>query len=103
MGVVGVSRFDVVLVRLDPTHGSEMRKTRPCVVISPDEMNRALRTLVVAPMTSGGHAYPWRVPLTFGGVAGRIALDQVRTVDRERLVGHLGSVDDDTAERVLET
>lgn len=103
MGVVGVSRFDVVLVQLDPTRGSEIRKTRPSVVISPNEMNQALKTVVVAPMTTGGHAYPWRVPLTFGGKAGRIALDQIRTLDRERLVRRLGSLDTGTAQRVLDT
>lgn len=101
--MVGVSRFDVVLVQLDPTRGSEIRKTRPSVVISPNEMNQALKTVVVAPMTTGGHAYPWRVPLTFGGKAGRIALDQIRTLDRERLVRRLGSLDTGTAQRVLDT
>jgi mRNA interferase MazF len=101
--VVGASRFDVVLVRLDPTRGSEIRKTRPCVVISPDEMNQALRTVVVAPTTTKGHAYPWRVSVTFGGKAGRIALDQIRTVDRERLVRRLGTLDSGTAQTVLET
>ncbi|MBI4493488.1 MAG: type II toxin-antitoxin system PemK/MazF family toxin [Chloroflexi bacterium] len=103
MGVVGVSRFDVVLVRLDPTRGSEMRKTRPCVVVSPDEMNQALRTVVVAPMTTQGHAYPWRVPVAFGGQAGRIALDQIRTVDRERLARRVGHLDAGTALKVLDT
>ena len=101
--MVEVVRFDVVLVQLDPTRGSEMRKTRPCVVISPDEMNQALRTAVVAPMTTQGHAYPWRVSVTFGGKHGRIALDQVRTVDRERLVRRQGKLDSATAHRVLDT
>jgi mRNA interferase MazF len=99
--VVSASRFDVILVGLDPTVGSEMRKIRPCVVISPDELNRALRTVIVAPMTTGGHAYPWRVPITFAGKSGHIALDQVRTVDRERLVRRLGTLDADTARRLL--
>jgi mRNA interferase MazF len=102
MGVVSAARFDVVLVHLDPTLGSEIRKTRPCVVVSPDELNDALRTVVVVPMTTGGHAYPWRVAVTFGGKAGRIALDQLRTVDRERLVKRLGSLDTGTARQVLD-
>jgi len=101
--VVGVDRFDVVLVQLDPARGSEIRKTRPAVVVSPNEMNQALRTAVVAPMTTAGHAYPWRVAVTFGGRAGRIALDQIRTVDRERLLRRLGTLDGDTARRVLDT
>ena len=101
--MVGVDRFDVVLVQLDPARGSEIRKTRPAVVVSPNEMNQALRTAVVAPMTTAGHAYPWRVAVTFGGRAGRIALDQIRTVDRERLLRRLGTLDGDTARRVLDT
>lgn len=101
--MVGATRFDLVLVRLDPTRGSEIRKTRPCVVISPDEMNRVLRTVVVAPTTTGGHAYPWRVSVTFGGKAGRIVLDQIWTVDRERLVRRLGTLDTSTARQVLDT
>lgn len=83
-------RGDVVLVQLDPTRGSEIRKTRPCVVISPDELNSHLRTVIVAPMTTGGHAYPWRVACRFQQRDGFIALDQVRTVDRERLSRKLG-------------
>ncbi len=100
--MVGARRFDVVLVTLDPTRGSEIRKTRPCVVISPDELNQALRTVIVAPMTTKGRAYPWRVPVNFGGKSGRIALDQVRTVDRERLVTQVGKLEDATAKQVLE-
>lgn len=83
-------RGDVVLVTLDPTRGSEMRKTRPCVVVSPDELNRHLHTLIVAPMTTGGQAYPWRVGCRFQRRDGFIALDQLRTVDRERLSRKLG-------------
>lgn len=101
--MVGVARFDVVLVRLDPTLGSEMRKVRPCVVVSPDEMNQALRTVVVAPVTTRGHAYPWRPSVAFGGKSGRIGLDQIRAVDRERLVRRLGTLDGGTARRVLDT
>ncbi len=87
---VSPKRGDVVLVELDPTRGSEIRKTRPCVVISPDELNRHLRTVIVAPMTTGGHTYPWRVACRFQKRDGFIVLDQVRTVDRERLVRKLG-------------
>ncbi len=83
-------RGDVILVQLDPARGSEIRKTRPCAVISPDELNRHLRTVIVAPMTTGGHAYPWRAPCRFQQRDGFIALDQVRTVDRERLGRKLG-------------
>lgn len=101
--MVDVARFDVVLVRLDPTGGSEMQKTRPCVVVSPDEMNPALRTAIVAPMTTQGRAYPWRVSISFGGKAGRIALDQIRTIDRERLVRRVGQLDASTSQRVLDT
>jgi mRNA interferase MazF len=94
-----VARFEVYLVRLDPTLGSEIRKTRPCVVISPDEMNRHLRTLIVAPMTTQGRAYPSRVAVTFGGNAGQVVLDQIRTVDRTRLVRRLGVLDEPSAQR----
>jgi mRNA interferase MazF len=98
----GVARFEVYLVRLDPTQGSEIRKTRPCLVISPDEMNRHLRTVIVAPMTTQGRAYPSRVAVTFGGTSGQVVLDQIRTVDRSRLVRRLGVLDEPTAQRVLE-
>ena len=85
-------RFDVFLINLDPTVGSEIRKTRPCVVISPDQMNRHLRTLIIAPMTTAGFAYPMRVACTFQGKKGQIVLDQIRTVDRSRLVKRLGQL-----------
>jgi len=87
---VTVKRGDVLLVTLDPTRGSEIRKTRPCVVVSPDELNRYLRTYIVAPMTTGGQAYPWRVACRFQQRDGFIALDQLRTVDRERVARKLG-------------
>jgi mRNA interferase MazF len=99
---VGVSRFDVFLVNLDPTLGKEIRKTRPCLVISPDELNRNIRTLIVAPMTTRRRAYPTRIPCTFQGKRGEIVLDQLRTVDRERLVKRLGKVSRPVSERVLE-
>ena len=84
------ARGEVYLVQLDPTRGSEIRKTRPCLVVSPDELNHDLRTVIVAPMTTGGHAYPWRVQCRFEGHVGFIAIDQLRTVDIERLVRRLG-------------
>jgi len=83
-------RGDVLLVELDPKLGSEIRKTRPCVVVSPDELNRHLRTLIVAPMTTGGQAYPWRVACRFQQKDGFITLDQLRTIDRERVSRKLG-------------
>jgi mRNA interferase MazF len=101
MAVAGLGRFDVLLVNLDPVVGSEIRKTRPCIVISPDELNDVLRTLIVAPLTARGHAYPWRVPVRFAGVPGRIALDQMRTIDRQRVVRSLGVLNTPTRRRVL--
>jgi len=83
-------RGEVHLVRLDPTLGSEIRKTRPCLIVSPDELNLHLRTAVIAPMTTGGQAYPWRIACRFQQRAGFVALDQLRTVDRERLIRRLG-------------
>jgi mRNA interferase MazF len=84
------NRGEVYLVELDPTRGSEIRKTRSCLIISPDELNHHLRTAIVAPMTTGGHAYPFRPACRFGGKEGRVALDQIRTVDRDRLRKRLG-------------
>ena len=98
-----VKRFDVHLVALDPTRGSEIRKTRPCLVISPDEMNRHIRTVIVAPMTSTRKGYPTRVNCTFEGVEGQVALDQIRTVDQSRLTKRLGRIDDATCDDVLAT
>lgn len=94
-------RGEVHLVRLDPTLGSEIRKTRPCVIISPDELNAHLRTAIVAPMTTGGQAYPWRVGCRFQRRSGFVALDQVRTIDTERLVKRLGRLPPDTVNAVL--
>ena len=87
-----VRRGDVFLVPLNPTQGREIRKTRPCVVVSPDELNGALSTFIVAPLTTGSHAYPFRVACRFAGRDGHIVLDQVRTVDRARLVRRLGKL-----------
>ena len=96
-----VSRFDVYVVNLDPTVGSEIRKKRPCVVISPDEMNQYIRTVIVAPMTTKGQGYPTRVECRFRGRQGQVVLDQIRTVDKVRLVKRLGTLDARTAGRVL--
>ena len=86
----GVRRGDIFLVNLSPTVGGEIQKTRPCVVVSPDELNTHLRTFIVAPMTTGGHTYPFRVSCRFRRRTGHVVLDQIRTVDRERLVQRLG-------------
>jgi mRNA interferase MazF len=93
----------VFLVALDPTRGSEIRKTRPCVVVSPDEINVYLRTVIVAPLTTGGQKYPFRVPCRFANRSGEVVIDQVRTVDRERLVRHAGRLSPATVARVLAT
>ena len=87
-----VKRFDVYLVNLDPSIGREIKKTRPCLVVSPDEMNRYISTVVVAPMTTKGLPYPTRVPCEFQGKKGQIVLDQLRTVDKIRLVRKLGRI-----------
>jgi mRNA interferase MazF len=96
-------RFDVYLVNLDPTVGSEIKKTRPCLVVSPDEMNRHIATVIVAPMTTKGRAYPARVPCHFQGKEGQIVLDQLRAVDKIRLVKLLGRVSVSTRQAVLTT
>jgi mRNA interferase MazF len=95
------ARGEVHLVSLDPTHGHPIKKTRPCLVVSPDEMNRVLSTVIVAPMTTKGRSLPMRVPITFQKKTGLIVLDQIRTVDRVRLVRRLGSVTDATLAKVL--
>jgi len=94
-------RFDVHLVTLDPAIGREIRKTRPCVIISPDEMNRKLDTVIVAPMTTSGQAYPSRVPSRFRGKPGHVALDQVRTVSNVRLIKRLGRLEGRASAEVL--
>jgi mRNA interferase MazF len=100
MGVVA-NRFDVYLVNLDPTVGSEIRKTRPCVVVSPDEMNRNIATVIIAPMTSAGQPYPTRIACRFQDKDGQVVLDQIRTVDKSRLVRHLGSLSEEEQEAIL--
>jgi mRNA interferase MazF len=94
-------RFDVYLVTLDPTVGSETRKTRPCVVVSPDEMNQHIRTVLVAPLTSKGTAYPTRIACRFGGRAGQVVLDQIRAVDVQRLTKRLGTLSPGTRAAIL--
>jgi len=94
-------RGDVYLVQLNPTRGSEIRKTRPCVVVSPDELNAHLQTFIVAPLTTGGRPYPFRIPSRFAGKDGHVILDQVLVVDRERLTKRLGALTEPTMRKVL--
>ena len=96
-----VRRGDVFLVNLDPTRGAEIKKTRPCVIVSPDELNAHLRTFIVAPLTTGSRSYPFRLPCRFGGRIGHMVLDQIRTVDQERLVRRLGKLSFSTLGRAL--
>lgn len=98
-----VHRFEVHLISLDPTKGSEIRKTRPCLIISPDEMNKHIRTVIIAPMTSTTRDYPTRINITFQGKKGQIVLDQIRTVDKGRLIKNLGLISTTAAGKVLNT
>jgi mRNA interferase MazF len=98
-----IERFSIFLVRLDPTAGAETAKTRPCVIVSPDELNRALATVIIAPMTSVRRGWPTRIEINFQGKSGEIALDQIRTVDKIRLVKRLGKLDSETANTLLDT
>ncbi len=100
MAVV-IQRFDIFLINLDPTIGSEIKKTSPCLIISPDEMNRHIRTVIVAPMTTAGKDYPTRVPCKFQGKKGQIVLDQIRTIDKSRLIKKLGAIDPQTQVDVI--
>jgi len=95
------SRGDVHLVHLDPTIGSEIRKTRPCVIVSPDDLNTHMHTVIVAPMTTSGKSYPFRVACRFQSRSGYVALDQLRTVDNERLLQRLGKLSAETVDDVL--
>ncbi len=101
MGVV-VNRFDVFLISLDPTVGHEIKKTRPCLIISPDEMNHNISTVIVAPMTTKGKGYPTRVSCSFQGKRGQIVLDQIRTIDKDRLVKRLGTISRSAQKKVLD-
>lgn len=96
-----VKRFEVYLVNLDPTVGREIKKTRPCVIVSPNEMNRHIATVIVAPMTTKGQTYPTRVECQFEGKTGQVVLDQLRTVDKRRLVKQLGRIERQTQQAVL--
>jgi mRNA interferase MazF len=98
-----IERFNIFLVRLDPTTGAETAKTRPCVVVSPDELNRAVSTVIIAPMTTTRRGWPTRVEISFQNKTGEIALDQIRAVDKSRLVKRLGKLDFETADVVLDT
>ncbi len=98
-----IERFDVYLVTLDPTLGSEIQKTRPCVVISPDEMNRTIATVILAPMTTQGRRYPSRVPCHFQGKKGQVILDQIRAVDKQRLLKRVGRIASITQQELLQT
>ena len=98
-----INRFDVWLVTLDPTKGSEIQKTRPCLIISPDEMNGWLRTIIAAPMTTAARSYPTRVAIRFDMKDGQIALDQLRCIDKTRLVKRLGKAPEETCQTVSET
>ncbi len=97
-----MKRFDVYLINLDPTRGKEIKKTRPCLVISPDEMNEHISTVIVAPMTSRIRNYPSRVTCDFKGTKGQIVLDQIRTVDKIRLIKNLGVIDDQAQYEVIQ-
>jgi len=99
---MGVKRFDVFLINLDPTIGHEIKKTRPCLVISPDEMNQYISTIIIAPMTTKGRDYPTRVRCTFQGRRGQIVLDQIRTIDKNRLVKKLGRISKKAQMEVLQ-
>lgn len=101
--VTAIRRYNVHLVSLDPARGGEIRKTRPCVVVSPDEMNRHIRTVIVAPMTSVKRDYPVRVDVTFQGKEGQVVLDRIRTVDKARLVRRLGRLPEDRARVIADT
>jgi mRNA interferase MazF len=96
-----VNRFDVYLTNLDPAVGSEIQKTRPCLIISPDEMNGHIRTVIVAPMTTAGKDYPTRIACTFKRKKGQIVLDQIRTIDKTRLIKNLGTLDTEIQLKVI--
>ena len=101
--MVDINRFDILLVSFDPSQGHEINKTRPCVIVSPNEMNKYIKTLIVAPMTSKIRNYPTRIPVVFDSKEGTIALDQIRTIDKSRIIRNLGTLDTKIANTVLET
>ena len=95
-----ISQYDVFLVVLDPAIGHEIKKSRPCVIISPDEMNKYTSTLIIAPMTTMSHSYPTRVSVRFGEKDGWVVLDQIRTIDKRRLIKKLGKIDNKTIQQI---
>ena len=97
-----VNRGDVYLVNLDPTLGSEIRKTRPCLIVSPNEMNHHIRTVIVAPLSRRGRPYPTRIACRFQGRDGQVVLDQLRTVDKARLAARLGRISRKTMGQTLD-
>ena len=97
-----VHRFEVYLITLDPTVGREIKKTRPCLIVSPNEINHTIGTVIVAPLTSGQQAYPTRVPLRFKGKSGNITLDQIRAIDKTRLIKKMGAIKEAEKKRILE-
>ena len=99
--MVEIFRFDILLISLDPTLGAEIKKTRPCIVISPNEMNKYISTIIVAPMTSILKSYPTRADISFDGRKGNVVLDQIRTVDKSRVIRKLGKLEAQTSEQVL--
>ena len=101
--MVDTNRFDILLVSFDPSQGYEIKKTRPCLIVSPNEMNKYIKTIIVAPMTSRIKNYPTRISVVFEGKGGTIALDQIRTIDKSRIIRNLGTLDTKTATLVLET
>jgi len=94
------TQHSIYLINLDPTIGHEIKKTRPCAVISPNEMNQHLNTIIIAPMTTKSHNYPTRVQLTFAQKIGWIVLDQLRTVDRKRIIKKIGTLNDETIVKI---
>ena len=99
MGMVDYKRFDIVLVSLDPSLGTEIQKTRPCLIISPNEMNKFLQTVIIAPMTTVTRNYPSRIIIDFQGKKGNIALDQIRAIDKSRIVSNLGKIDNNKKQK----
>lgn len=97
-----VKQFDVYLINIEPTLGHEINKIRPCLIISPNEMNRFISTVIVAPMTTKGKNYPTRVTCVFQGKKGQVVLDQIRTIDKERLVTKLGTISSNVQKRILD-
>lgn len=98
-----IRQYDVFLISLDPAIGYEIKKSRPCVILSPEEMNRHISTVIITPMTSQSHPYPTRVPVKFGGKNGWVVLDQIRTVDKKRLIKKLGKIDHNTINSIKST